>query len=358
MVSSGPACDASWVATAVASQLAIVVRCAKASLLSAASAGISVWCARRAQKCSSQLFTERRVPLCPCRCVLHPRRCDGPAVSRSLNFETMQHEAISDDLWVKVADVMRLTPEQRRKVHLAFDCYGPQRTSLLQQQQQLVQELRGLLGSPGSSPCKQPAGAASTSTASGSSGALSTRTFAAAGAPRGAAVGSSRGSPGSSAAGSLGSAHTLLCSLGAPAAGSGAGQKAAHPSQASGDPSIQRFASSSDGAGNGAGSDGHATARVASSSLVPGTMDLHACIQAEQVLAKLDRNIQLQRAASLQLLYFYIYLLSSQQHADALLAAYPYSIKVPAGRGCQVLVCLEHLACFAPSCLAASAINR
>lgn len=59
-------------------------------------------------------------------------------------------------------------------------------------------------------------------------------------------------------------------------------------------------------------------------------MDLEAAVQAEALLGELDRNIRLQRTASRQLIFFYVDLLSVEQHADALLAAYPHNVRVPA----------------------------
>jgi hypothetical protein len=59
-------------------------------------------------------------------------------------------------------------------------------------------------------------------------------------------------------------------------------------------------------------------------------MDLEAAVQAEALLGELDRNIRLQRTASRQLIFFYVDLLSIEQHADALLAAYPHNVRVPA----------------------------
>lgn len=76
--------------------------------------------------------------------------------------------------------------------------------------------------------------------------------------------------------------------------------------------------------------DGGSSGGSSPSSMGLPLMDLEAAVQAEALLGELDRNIQLQRAASRQMILFYIDLLSTEQHADALLAAYPHSIKVPA----------------------------
>lgn len=76
--------------------------------------------------------------------------------------------------------------------------------------------------------------------------------------------------------------------------------------------------------------DGGSSGGSSPSSMGLPLMDLEAAVQAEALLGELDRNIQLQRTASRQMILFYIDLLSTEQHADALLAAYPHSVKVPA----------------------------
>lgn len=264
----------------------------------------------------------------------------------SLNFETMQQEPSADHMWAQVVDEMHLTPEQRRKVYLAFQCYMTQRASLLQQQQQLAQELRELLSPavavslPGS---KAPAQRTSSSNA-GSPGVLSHTNNCAGTAVQGelqadpaSAGASSAGSPGAAAVDSR-SRSPEGTGAGTPSAAGGLSAQAA-PTAAGMQP---RSACASAGSGGAAGSE--YCKQSSCSSLVPGTIDLNAAMRAEVVLEELDRNTRLQRAASRQLILFYIDLLATEQHASALLAAYPYSVKVPAGGAadaCSVSVRLD-----------------
>lgn len=184
----------------------------------------------------------------------------------SLNLETMQPTVVSDNWWVAVVQQLHLTAEQRHKVVLAFECYRVQRASLLQQQGQLVEQLRSLLESE---PPEQHQG---NSSGSDADVALLTSCF-----------------PGDS-------------SNSADAGGRSAGGRSGLESSS-----------------NSTGSMGLAL------------MNLEAAMQAEAVLANLERNIKLQRAASRQLTYFWIDLLTTEQHTDAILEAYPHNIKIPAG---------------------------
>lgn len=249
-------------------------------------------------------------------------------LSCSLNLETMQPAAPSEDLWSQIVSSAGLSDKQRTQVVLAFECYRGQRASLLQEQAQTIQQLQTLLGlqQPAETPGvqdgqQQPQAQQPGSGGPGADAAAPATDSTAAGAPAAAAAAAAVSAPsaGLSSApedtsGNGESAPSSVVSTGVTAAavasGSGGGAAAAAAPAADSKPSP--------------------AASCAGSSAAPSLLDLDAAELADELLNRLQRNIKLQREYSRRLVYLWMDLLSTSQHAAAILCAYPFSIKIPA----------------------------
>lgn len=268
----------------------------------------------------------------------------------------MQPAAPSEDLWSQIVSCADLTEQQRGQVFLAFDCYRDQRGSLLQEQAQTIQQLQALLGvqqqpeTPGMQQellqQQQQQGSQETPGLKQQqqelqqpqqSGSASPATDAAAGALDCTAGVADAAAGAAAAATASPLAAAGPCSEAAAAGATGSGQAQLSGSGAT-EGTAAAAAATAAPAGSGGGCDA-ATAVAASepspavscdSSEAPRLLDLESAEQAEQLLLRLQRNIRLQRECSRRLVYFWMDLLSTSQHASAIMCAYPFSIKIPA----------------------------
>jgi len=204
-----------------------------------------------------------------------------------MNLDTMQPDTPPESLWPAVVSKADLQPQQRQEVYLAFECYRDHRAALLQQQHKVVQQLQALLAPQQRPDCT--AGAAATAATADSSPELDqARTGDASAATRGSGGGGGGGGGGmvpSSCCAKAPGSHTTSCTT----ASKGCSEQ---------------------------------------DSL--GVLTIEVAEQAEQLLQQLDRIVRLQREHSRRLVYLWMDLLTTEQHVNAILSAYPFSIKVPA----------------------------
>lgn len=210
-----------------------------------------------------------------------------------MNLDTMQPDTPPESLWPAVVSKADLQPQQRQEVYLAFECYRDHRAALLQQQHEVVQQLQALLAP------QQPM------------------------------------------------QHTLPCNAGSTAgaaADAGAADSSPEQDQATGGDAC----AAARGIGGGGGGvvessccakvpDSHNTSCTTLSKGCSnkerdslGVLTIEVAEQAEQLLQQLDRIVRLQREHSRRLVYLWMDLLTTEQHVNAILSAYPFSISVPA----------------------------
>lgn len=227
----------------------------------------------------------------------------------SMNLETMCPEAPSEDIYPFIIRKAGLTEHQRLQAFLAFDLYRHHRAALLQEQAETIKALQTLLG--GKPPLEPlPGVEAHADAPAPQQGQHASSAAADAAAARMQDVQEQHDQHASSA--SAPAASTASAPLDGAAAGGTMQPRTQiqHPTVVSGS------------SGKPAGGTGSA---------VPSTLDLESAEQAEQLLLRLQRNIRLQREFSRRLVYLWMDLLTTSQHVDAILAAYPFSIKIPAG---------------------------
>lgn len=227
------------------------------------------------------------------------------SAAHSLNLDSMQPEPPPEGFWAKVVDKANLQPQQRNQVFWVFECYQDQRAALLQQQQHIVEALQQLLGPDNSA----------NSTADAVTPAE--REQPAPGAP------ASDGVTVPAASLSVG-----LSDLQRQSQGGECAEASTISGTAAAGPACARMS---------------ACDSSKASSMFPGMLDLEVAEEVEQLLQQLQRVVRLQRESSRRLVLLWMDLLTSEQHVDAILAAYPFTVKVPAGKSERKCVCVPHL---------------
>lgn len=202
------------------------------------------------------------------------------------NLETLVPETPAEDLSPHVLSQIDLSAEQKQQLVLAYQCCVSQRTSLLQQQNAISKQLQALLSGQ-RQPCDSDSMGPSCAASVGASAPLD-------------------------------SAHS--CAMPSIQRSSGPAAWAEHSAQPAG----------SGGSGNANSSS--AAFGSAFSRLHEGLLDLDGAEEADRLLKQLQRIVRLHREASRGLVYVWMDVLSAEQHADAILAAYPYVLAVAGGR--------------------------
>jgi hypothetical protein len=223
-----------------------------------------------------------------------------------MNLETMRPETPSEDIYPFIIKKAALTEPQRLQAFLAFDLYRDHRAALLQEQAETIKALQTLLGG------QQPSEPLPGDEARADAPALQQGQHASSAATDAAdaRVHDQQGQHASTATARAADTVSARPDGAAVEAGLQPCTDMQHPTVVSGTSSQP------------AGSTGSA---------VLSTLDLESAEQAEQLLLRLQRNIRLQREFSRRLVYLWMDLLTTSQHVDAILAAYLFSIKIPAG---------------------------
>jgi hypothetical protein len=232
-----------------------------------------------------------------------------------MNLETMRPQAPSEDIYPFIIRKAALTEQQRLQAFLAFNLYRDHRAALLQEQAETIVALQALLGGQ-----QQPQPLPGTEAHAGAPALQQDQhaTSADTDAPdvRVQHVQEQQDQHACSEAARAADTVPAAPDGAAPEAGLQPCTEVQHPTVVSG--SSRKPAGSTEGAG-------------------ASTLDFESAERAEQLLLRLQRNIRLQREFSKRLVFLWMDLLTTSQHVDAILAAYPFTIKIPAGEVSLVL---------------------